>query len=716
MNTSHPRFRWRKVATVVVVGLSACLLGKAGQAQEKGKLSLAEAGQPKAVIVIPDFAGRQSDDQGPRMELQAGKILADFLHRMTGAEFKIVYAADLGDVQVQGDHISSANVPSETYILVGDSTITRRFKLPAAASEPGATFVRAQGNTLMLEGAPDGTAYMGGAVYSAYELLEKLGCRYLWPGKTGLVVPKQNTVSVAYGTQQLVPLIKQRYMRMSFGYDRAIKGAELLGISRDEYKKTYDDAGTVDASFVERGYGGWEQWQKLGGDIQIAGGHTFGALWDAEGKAHPGWFALQPDGTRTQHSSERARLCVSNSELINHIADGIIERVKKDPTLRSVSLSPNDGGPDTFCMCKVNALGEPGCMTLDPPNGRIIKNFRGWNRDYVSLTDRYVYFWNKIAERVKKVKPDLLFVVDAYSYYDAPPVERKLDPNMVVRYIQYSLRDWDEWSSKASMMTMRPTALHTPWQVGYLQFNNQWAKDLQYVAHHNCVETDYDSMISNWATEGLNYYVLARLNYNPDLKVDEIIEDFCRTGFGAGHASIRQYYDKAAKLTDDQQALEAANFAAPEKNIVSPRLDAFAKVYGPAEITQLRGYLDAAKKAVAGDDAASARIDFLRVGLDWTEMQGRAYRMLIAWKQHQPVDLVAAGKLLEERRTMERDIFRNNTLAVNISYANFGDRGFWDALEGEIAKNAKGQAAKAPAAGKTIDADENGQPIVVPTF
>jgi hypothetical protein len=81
---------------------------------------------------------------------------------------------------------------------------------------------------------------------------------------------------------------------------------------------------------------------------------------------------------------------------------------------------------------------------------------KGSRRDFehVSLTDRMVYFWNAIAERVARVHPDKLLVVDAYSVYAAPPVERKLHPNLVVRfaplayyaedYRQESLREWSE--------------------------------------------------------------------------------------------------------------------------------------------------------------------------------------------------------------------------------------------------------------------------------
>lgn len=673
-------------------------------------MTVVSNGEAEAVIVLPDVAGRS--EETVRMESQAAGVLADFIQRMSGAKLPVVYTSDLGEVQLQGEHLSAANKGARSFVLIGDSALTRRLTFPVEATKPGATYIRTSGNTVLVMGGIDGTPYWGGAVYSAHALLESLGCRYLWPGQLGLVIPARRTITIPAGTTQFVPPIPQRKMRMSFGYERGAQGAQKLGFNHDEWTKTYAQAGSIDPHFVERGFGSWEQWQKLGGDTGIVGGHIFGALWDEQGKAHPGWFALQPNGSREQHSSERARLCVSNFELIAYIADGIIAKVKADPTIKSVSLSPNDGGADTFCMCNVNALGEPGCTTLDSPKGRKIENFRGWNRDYVSLTDRYVYFWNKIAERVVKVKPDLLFVVDAYSYYEAPPVERALHPNLVVRYIQATTADWDEWSRKVSKIYWRPNILHTPWQVGYLQVNRQWAADMSFAAHHGTIATDFDSILNSWATEGLNYYILARLNYNPDLNVDAIFDDYCQAGFGAASGNIRQYFKRVMALTDAQQAGEKAGFANMAQVVTHPRIDAFARIYTPQAIVELRGYLAAADTSAAADDTVLQRIAFLRVGLDWTDIQARAYRTLIAWRRKEPVDLAVAGKLIAERRAMMQDIFRNHTLAVDVSYAYFGDRLYWQALEQAVDEAAK---KNAPAAGQTtLVPDEEGRPVAMP--
>jgi len=56
-----------------------------------------------------------------------------------------------------------------------------------------------------------------------------------------------------------------------------------------------------------------------------------------------------------------------------------------------------------------------------------------------------------------------------HSAYDAPPVERKLHPNLAVRfslmsyhdedYRQQCLRDWDGWSKATKRMYFRPNLM-----------------------------------------------------------------------------------------------------------------------------------------------------------------------------------------------------------------------------------------------------------------
>jgi hypothetical protein len=47
----------------------------------------------------------------------------------------------------------------------------------------------------------------------------------------------------------------------------------------------------------------------------------------------------------------------------------------------------------------------------------------------------------------------------------------------------------------------------------------KFGEDFRYLAGHGMMGTDFDSCCHNWATQGLNYYVVARLHWNPEQDV-----------------------------------------------------------------------------------------------------------------------------------------------------------------------------------------------------
>ena len=113
--------------------------------------------------------------------------------------------------------------------------------------------------------------------------------------------------------------------------------------------------------------------------MRLVSGHAFGHMWETHKEAHPEWFALQPNGTCDQsRSPDRARLCVSNSELVEEIAREKIRHLNRSE-LNCVSNGPNDGGQTSFYRCDE-------CRKVDPMNGRRLNNGE------VALTDRYVHF------------------------------------------------------------------------------------------------------------------------------------------------------------------------------------------------------------------------------------------------------------------------------------------------------------------------------------
>ncbi|MCX7824363.1 MAG: DUF4838 domain-containing protein, partial [Verrucomicrobiae bacterium] len=247
------------------------------------------------------------------------------------------------------DTVSGEPTEGRAWVLIGEGKRTAELGLSSKSLGPGGMVLCAKANVLALFGTDGRTPTdCVGTRYAVVTFLEdKLGVRWLWPGELGKVVPRRETISVKDFSSQFAPRLVQRRIRDAGCNDRLEIGLKNLGFTAADYRRQRDAAERVMSES-----GGWFGWQKLGGSFNVSGGHAFGHLWEKYGREHPEWFAMQPDGSRDQsRNGARSRLCKSNPELIAAIAREKIEELNKQPGLLGVSLSPNDGGANTFCTC-----------------------------------------------------------------------------------------------------------------------------------------------------------------------------------------------------------------------------------------------------------------------------------------------------------------------------------------------------------------------------
>jgi hypothetical protein len=608
------------------------------------KVGLVVDGQPQALIVLPAEAERRC------VEAEAAKILSDHLFLMSGARLDVKREGELGKATVEGDRLSFevGKVPAgiDRFLLVGDSRAARQLGLTSDGLGPGGILVKTRGNVVALLG-PRTSSDDGGTRYAVIELLETLGVRYLWPGELGRVVPKLRTIEAGPLELRFTPPIGQRRIRFMGMSDRPESGLARLQLTRDEWDRAAKKAVAMELGTP------WGTWHRLGGNIGIGGGHAGAGLsggWAEHGAKHPEWFARQGDGTRDQSAAGgRWQLCMSNLELIEFVARSIIDRVSKDPNLRCVSLCPNDGGYSSQCLCE-------NCKKLDPPNAPKIRltvfEHAGKSQrheiDYVALTDRMVWYWNQIAERVTRVHPEVLFLVEAYSSWSTPPVRERLHPNLVVRYVPSALDGWEGWQQAgAERIYWRPNILLSGRRDGKLRVMVQHLADtMRFMADRGMLATDFDSIIHNWAVHGLNYYATVRLTWNPHLTADEILDSYCQPGFGAGAALVKQYFLRVQEATSSQEP-----------------------TYTPETLRELRGVLDAAERAAGDDETIRARIAFLRMGLNFTELQVTLETLNDqAAARDAAFDRQRADQLLELNYVTLRDIVRNHNLVLHAPY------------------------------------------------
>ena len=634
---------------------------------------LVRNGIAAAVIVTAD----REKGSLATIESESAFLLQDLLKRISGARIEIMGERALRRASVlQGQILAPVGVlPPEvqSFILIGESRLSRKLGVTSAELGVGGMRIKTMVNALVLLGHPTIGCAMGGPLMdgggtrrAVVAFLEGLGCRYLWPGVTGLVLPRMTTIAVDATDISDTPPLGQRWVRPLGYWERPDVGMKAFGMTRADWL-TGRDRAMLGAPAVE-----WNSWHGLGGDLGIKALHAFGKAWEKWGTDHPEWFALQPDGTRDQSAAgDRARLCKSNLGLIQAIADEIIERVHRQPELRSVSLSPNDGGFSSFCMCEQ-------CRSLDPPDAPKVKLLffkkvgvdERWAEEYPALTDRMVFFWNGIAERVTKVHPDLMFVVDAYSYFETPPVARKLHPNTVVRYVPDGTEGWEGWRrSGVRRIYWRPNILWYSMRDARVRMTGGYmARTFRWMIERGMYATDFDGANNHWAIHGLNYYTAAQLNWNPMLTYDQILDSYCTPGFGEGAEFIRRYFLR----------IEEADPRYKE------RADGSAVWFTLQLVAELRELLQAADKAAGDDEAVRARIAFLRLGLNCAELHAVLDRMAENAKTGGRVDVARARRLAALNALAMRDIIRNHHLAVNVAHMVWRTGNFarWESVLG----------------------------------
>lgn len=278
--------------------------------------------------------------------------MAAILKRMSGAEVEIVSGAPTADEK---------RLP----ILIGELAAERFGKPEKAYPYEQGFRITVSEQGVGLTGASDLATS-----YAIYTLLHDLGCRWYMPGSLGEVLPTSKSIELP-------------------GQDRSTGPFTV-----------YRGIWYCDNDFARR--------NRLGG-MELAAGHALEFIISKEMRQSNPDIRAIVNGKPHEH-----RIKWTHPFVAQTIADTCLEQIKKDPGLRSFSLSPDDGlGWDESDDAKFDA-GD-----FDP------------STQTVSKTDRLMVLCNRVAGRVAPQHLDLKFGVLAYVDFNRAPVREKVHPNVV---------------------------------------------------------------------------------------------------------------------------------------------------------------------------------------------------------------------------------------------------------------------------------------------
>ncbi|MBT4817152.1 MAG: DUF4838 domain-containing protein [Lentisphaerae bacterium] len=635
-----------------------------------------------------------------RAAVKAVEELSRGLSRITGEISPLVREEDLlleddGETAVR---IRGRAEPSKSAVIVGDSNIGRKLGLDSASLPLEGYRLVTRGRLLFIIGrdsTPEGLA-LHGTLHGAMAFLERhVGFRWLWPGDLGEVVPSLSSLTIDPVDEGDWPALRQRKLRCSGAagvpyhqpdvfavegdealtskdgekptfqvHDRLLKGLRRLGISPDTHivniRRTYP----------------WFIRQRLGSSLGLHYTHAYGGWWNENGEEHPEWFALQMNGRRTQEPS-RERLCPSNAQLAAAVARTKMLQFEENPLLSAASISPNDGSSaNNFCMCE-------NCRRLDPPGAEKTRLMftRGRTRiyvDYPALTDRYVTFYSRVAACLDdSLPPDRWLGCYAYSAYRAPPLYASVHPRLLVGFVglgyfndpklQLDRERWDSWAAKARNLFLRPNLLHSG--EGFpAAFPRKLSRDIKHCFETGMVAADFDSVMHHWATHGLNYYVLAKLLWDPSVDPDAVARDYCEKGFGPAADLVQRYFDDIESLTDEIAAgcgRQQERELRAEEAGVGQKLE-FWQCYTDERLAGLRRLLEQARTVAEGNGVVLERLDFLALGLRYAELQSQVRQL--ARGELDDARREAGRQAMDERYVFFRGVLASHPLALNVGW------------------------------------------------
>jgi len=348
-----------------------------------------------------------------------------------------------------------------------------------------------------------------GTLFAAYEFLEQLGCRWYMPGDLGTVVPRRERVALPFQRRVRAPSFPSRHLQ-------AVSG-DLP----------------------------WYRRQRLGGPY-FPSCHGIPLEPPADFASEPELFALV-DGERRQ-----SQLCVSHPEVLERATAAVLRYFDEHPEAPWIGMGPNDGGG--YCECDR-------CRALDAGE---------WDAHAaaISMTDRYVWLFNGILERIEDRYPDRRIGFYAYVAHKLPPRRRRPDPRVVPALAPITLcriHGLDnpvcpDRSFYRQLMAEWGALLPEVYERGYyfnladpgFPFSKVHAvRGETPYAHRAGIAGWRVECMPSWSADTPTLYVAARLMWDVDTDVDALLADFYDGFFGPAAAPMGEYLDSIDRAYRD---------------------------------------------------------------------------------------------------------------------------------------------------------------------
>ena len=508
----------------------ACTAAPSRTAAKEKMVELVSKGVPKAAILLS--AHPDSDEQ------EAAREIVDHIKHISGAELPVLtnQLPELGIIPIR---IGLTFAPAAAQ------------EIRTGRDDPASFLLRVTDNGILLAGlSPQG------ARFAAYELLERLGVRWFFPGELGTVIPQTETLALPVGDIIQHP---------GFG------GRRLQDVGdRSEAK--------------------WSRRRRAGG--LDAGAHSLGPEFDRD---------KEPDLFMQENGHPTGQVRVSHPEVHKRVIEYWQARLAKNPPIKYMAIGPGDGagfGQDPW---------DAGDM--DPLHGK------------VSVTDRYVKFFNIVLAELQKTYPDVGIGFYCYAQYMRPPVREKPNPKILPVFAPIDVCRFHAIDNPICPERSYMKTIVGGWKAlgvdmmyrGYL-FNladqglpfsmiRQIRTEYPYYHDQGFLSCRVECKPA-WSYHAPSLYLAYKIIWDPSLDVDAVLDEYFTLLYGPAAKPMQQHFKTL------EQAYRQADYHTG--NIYD-----IPHILTPAVMKDLRNTLEKAERLASKDPILARRVNMVRVGYDF---------------------------------------------------------------------------------------------------
>lgn len=456
---------------VMLQALTGAIVSASSTTQTVPAFTVASQGQAACAIVIAPPADPDIT--------QHARTLAQYLQKITGASFEV----QVGD--------------GSTGIALGTAADFKGVDLPAELTKGDAL----SRETYLIRSHAQGVRLVGATSlavrHATWDLLEQLGYRQYFPGKTWEVIP-----SVSHAIIQADRLESPSFQTRHIWYG--------FGLWRNVNEQPYED---------------WCVRNRANAGFQLGTAHAYQTII----RQNKGVFDEHPEYLGLVNGKRQGtKFCISNADLRKLVIDQyVLPFFEKYPERDSISLEPSDGGG--WCECE-------SCARLG------------------SISDRVTLLANEAAVVLQQKYPGKYVGLLAYNEHCAPPNIR-VEPNVVVKVQTGFIRGGltfeqivTGWRARGAMVGMGD--YYSVFLSDMSRPASQKGSDLIAITH--TLKQSYDlgarffmaESSDLWGAIGLGHYVAARLAWDITQAddVQAIERDFFERAFGPAREPMEAFY------------------------------------------------------------------------------------------------------------------------------------------------------------------------------